>query len=254
MTDAVAGWHPDPFHRHAQRYWDGAQWTSDVADGNGVQTTDPAVPEPVPPAGTPLAGMPPTSTSSTPPVVPLSRVPRAALVIAGVGAVCVLLSFFVLNWYSVTAAGKSQLDTAGGGSLFSDSGDEIVPGLTAADFDDGLSWSEVRTINDDTNSAGSNDLSALSDQYAQWGWYVSLLVAAGCVAALFFRPARRWLAIAAVVMAVWHAYTANDGNSQGLTTIALGAWLGAVGLVVLAAAALVVGRLPEPQVATAQST
>ena len=36
-----AGWHPDPLGRHAQRYWDGQQWTEHVADQAGNMTTDP---------------------------------------------------------------------------------------------------------------------------------------------------------------------------------------------------------------------
>ena len=30
--DIAAGWHPDPTGRHAQRYWDGRQWTDQVSD------------------------------------------------------------------------------------------------------------------------------------------------------------------------------------------------------------------------------
>ena len=37
-----AGWHPDPVGRHGQRYWDGNEWTSYVAD-NGRTAVDPLV-------------------------------------------------------------------------------------------------------------------------------------------------------------------------------------------------------------------
>jgi hypothetical protein len=40
MNGPAPGWHPDPTRRHHYRYWDGAQWTDDVADG-GVTSTDP---------------------------------------------------------------------------------------------------------------------------------------------------------------------------------------------------------------------
>ena len=41
MTDASGGaWHPDPTGRHQHRWWDGTQWTDQVADG-GVSSTDP---------------------------------------------------------------------------------------------------------------------------------------------------------------------------------------------------------------------
>lgn len=36
-----AGWHPDPYGRFAQRYWDGVQWTSNVAGVDGSQSVDP---------------------------------------------------------------------------------------------------------------------------------------------------------------------------------------------------------------------
>jgi hypothetical protein len=35
-----AAWHPDPHGRHEQRWWDGREWTSLVADG-GVEAEDP---------------------------------------------------------------------------------------------------------------------------------------------------------------------------------------------------------------------
>ncbi|MGH9171466.1 MAG: DUF2510 domain-containing protein [Acidimicrobiales bacterium] len=34
------GWYPDPTSRHEERYWDGRQWSSRVADG-GVRADDP---------------------------------------------------------------------------------------------------------------------------------------------------------------------------------------------------------------------
>jgi hypothetical protein len=37
-----AAWHPDPYGRHQQRYWDGNQWTEHVASG-GQQGVDPPV-------------------------------------------------------------------------------------------------------------------------------------------------------------------------------------------------------------------
>lgn len=39
MSDAR--WAPDPTGRHAQRYWDGQQWTEHVADAAGGQSVDP---------------------------------------------------------------------------------------------------------------------------------------------------------------------------------------------------------------------
>lgn len=46
MTDAPGiyppKWHPDPFARHAYRWYDGAKWTEHVSD-DGVKATDPPV-------------------------------------------------------------------------------------------------------------------------------------------------------------------------------------------------------------------
>lgn len=35
-----AGWHPDPFGKHEVRFFDGVEWTANVAD-NGQQAEDP---------------------------------------------------------------------------------------------------------------------------------------------------------------------------------------------------------------------
>lgn len=40
MSNASAGWQPDPSGRHELRYWDGSTWTQQVADG-GESSTDP---------------------------------------------------------------------------------------------------------------------------------------------------------------------------------------------------------------------
>ena len=40
MSDNAAGWQPDPTGKHDHRYWDGTQWTDNVADA-GVASTDP---------------------------------------------------------------------------------------------------------------------------------------------------------------------------------------------------------------------
>ena len=40
MSEHPADWYPDPAGRHEHRYWDGRQWTDQVAD-HGRQSTDP---------------------------------------------------------------------------------------------------------------------------------------------------------------------------------------------------------------------
>ena len=50
MTEAqtpAANWYPDPGGKHEHRYWDGSQWTDNVAD-HGRQAVDPLVANHVP--------------------------------------------------------------------------------------------------------------------------------------------------------------------------------------------------------------
>src|SRR5204862_1995792 len=69
MTDNPASWQPDPTGKHDHRYWDGTQWTDNVADA-GVAATDPygaapvASPEEAPTAVTPIES--PDTTASWP--------------------------------------------------------------------------------------------------------------------------------------------------------------------------------------------
>jgi hypothetical protein len=90
MTDNPAGWQADPTGRHEHRYWDGSQWTDNVADGGVANTdayeagagaggetvdagadpiVDPTVAEPVTPADT-TAAWPTSGASPRPPVPP----------------------------------------------------------------------------------------------------------------------------------------------------------------------------------------
>lgn len=75
MSDPAAGWHPDPRGRHEHRYWDGTQWTDDVADG-GVVSKDPVNGEapPAEPAGDPVAA--PAASAPTEPL-PVEAAPAA---------------------------------------------------------------------------------------------------------------------------------------------------------------------------------
>ena len=45
MSNQVGAWHPDPYGRHQQRYFDGIVWTAHVAD-NGVAGLDEVAAEP----------------------------------------------------------------------------------------------------------------------------------------------------------------------------------------------------------------
>jgi hypothetical protein len=52
MSDNTPGWQPDPSGKHDHRYWDGTQWTENVADAGvaGVDPYEAAAPEPEVPA------------------------------------------------------------------------------------------------------------------------------------------------------------------------------------------------------------
>ena len=188
MSDvgSPAGWQPDPFGRYTNRYWDGSIWTEHVTDAAGSQTTDPPVFGPQPgPAG------PHTTT-------PL---PVAGLVVVAVGAVFILLSLLVLDWYTI---------------------------LDRIDF----SFSDVR----DTITS-SSDVSFASDQYLSWGWYIGFAVIVVAAAALF-APALRWVAVgAAGLFVVWHGYVVYDLSGQDVSA-KLGAWLGAAGFALCAVGVL----------------
>lgn len=73
---SVSSWEPDPTGRHQYRWWDGEQWTDQVAD-DGVQSVDPitsseanlprdAPPSPPPPPGSVPGVSMPGSRSGTP--------------------------------------------------------------------------------------------------------------------------------------------------------------------------------------------
>ncbi len=61
---SVSSWEPDPTGRHQYRWWDGEQWTDQVAD-DGIQSVDPVSTAEVGlPLGTPPSAPPPTGPSS----------------------------------------------------------------------------------------------------------------------------------------------------------------------------------------------
>ena len=55
---SVSSWEPDPTGRHQYRWWDGEQWTDQVAD-NGVQTVDAVTSDE---ANLPSSALPPAPT------------------------------------------------------------------------------------------------------------------------------------------------------------------------------------------------
>ncbi len=74
MSDSTGSWQPDPNGRHQYRYWDGSQWTDQVAD-DGVTSVDPPDPGSTPPAGAVAA--PADAAAPAEPAVPTPTEPIA---------------------------------------------------------------------------------------------------------------------------------------------------------------------------------
>jgi hypothetical protein len=132
MSSTAPGWYPDPYRRHASRYWDGGRWTEHVSDGGSPTVDDPAAPTPpeAPPTttdptwGAPASswpGSPPSgppawtplhARASAPPATPVERVPA---IVGLAGAVLLLVSAF-LPWFRVelTFAGSTFSETVSG--------------------------------------------------------------------------------------------------------------------------------------------
>jgi hypothetical protein len=196
-----ASWQPDPFGRFTHRYWDGRAWTDRVIDASGEWRTDEPVYGPTPTNPPPRADPHPTLDLISIP----ATAPTSALVAIGLGAFFVLLSYFVLDWYSV---------------------------LGRIDF----SFSDVRA----TITPASN-ISTLSDQFLSWGWYASFAVIVVAVAALLV-PALRWLgALAGGAFALWQAWVVYDLSGAGASA-RYGAWMGVLGFAALGAGALLAYR------------
>lgn len=68
MSDNPAGWQPDPTGKHEHRYWDGTQWTDNVADGGvaGTEPYEPVASETPPPSAEPDPTTPEAPTVVTP--------------------------------------------------------------------------------------------------------------------------------------------------------------------------------------------
>jgi len=195
MSDvAQPGWLPDPYGRFAQRYWDGAQWTANVSDGSGGQFSDPPVPSApgtVAPFAAPGAPGAPTTTTG---------VPTVALAILGVGAFLLILSDFVLAWFSVDGT----------------------------DFN----LSDLRDL-----ASQSDEVPFVVEQYLSWGWLVAIAAVGLAVGALFNPKLRVVAAVILFVCAAWHGWTAYDTGNENVSP-EFGAWLGSIGLIVCGAAGL----------------
>ncbi len=99
MTNTVEtmapGWYPDPEHRHAHRFWDGTQWTDQVAD-QGTPSTDPLSTGPAP---TPSGG---------------SRTPLLTVALVLIGLTLLALGAFALFGGDEDGGGNGGTAPSGG--------------------------------------------------------------------------------------------------------------------------------------------
>jgi hypothetical protein len=140
------------------------------------------------------------------------------MVVVAVGAVLVVLSLLVLDWFRI---------------------------LGRIDF----TFSDVRDA-----ITSSSDISFASDWYLSWGWYLGFAVIVVTAAAVFL-PGARWFAVAACgLFAIWQGYVVYDLGGEGVST-KFGAWLGAVGFAVCGIGALLPrpGAMPAAGTAPAAS-
>ena len=127
------GWYPDPSSRFPKRWYDGHDWTASVLDRHGQQSYDQLPPAGAPavarlPAAAPSAPPPPpgaqqqpvttASLGLTPP--PVVRMTSGALTtpvvygLVGIAVACLVLSMFVLDWYSEAGQSVGFRDFADG--------------------------------------------------------------------------------------------------------------------------------------------
>ena len=261
MNSMQPGWYPDPFGRFARRYHDGRAWTEHVADQQGTQLRDAAPvsgqsgdfsgfqqqsqwqqPAPQPAQWSAPGYTPPTQQWTAP--APVSTSPSIGaylgVIIAGVGALLVVLGLFALDWLKLTSGGQSS---SGGRSDVSTFITDIIE-----------------------DSGGSTNF--LSKSFFGWGWIIVLLIAiVGVVAALSKIPALRiGAAVAAVVAFLWvlfgwlnlKAYVGNDSNASALniasSSLSIGGWLTLLGLAAVAVGAFLGGPLIGAGTSTRTST
>lgn len=89
-----AGWYADPTGRYAHRWYDGRDWTAQVAAADGSTGADPAWTTPAAPVGGPT-------------VAGAGNVMGPALITAIVGSVLILIGAAALPWITISGWGGS---------------------------------------------------------------------------------------------------------------------------------------------------
>ncbi len=105
LQDPVSGWHPDPYGRFPQRWWDGRQWTGQVRDHGGHTFADPGAATPHPGYASQPHDGGPVPGYWAPPVAPRSGSPGLAIasLVLGVGSLGFALIPFI-GFFSVPFA------------------------------------------------------------------------------------------------------------------------------------------------------
>ena len=157
MSDNPASWQPDPTGKHDHRYWDGTQWTENVADA-GVASTDPydapTSPGDEPTAVTPIEPADTTAsyptTAAPPPYLPPTPVPdgggtrdnRRGLVIGGAILAAVAVAVIALLVFGSGDDGNEPVadraDTTTTTTTAANDGPESLEDLRAACADGDL--------------------------------------------------------------------------------------------------------------------
>lgn len=172
IQQSPPGWYPDPYQRYVHRWYDGNQWTAQVAGADGSAGVDPSWAP---------AGAPTTPAFGQTQVLPGYAAPNGTAAsslagssvvigVAAVGAVLILLGMFALPWSSVS-------------TMF---------GTTSI------------KLTDLTGGDGLDGLLVTSKIFWQGGVYGALaLTAVGAVAGAFSRGTRIAAMIVAILTLVW---------------------------------------------------
>ncbi|MGY6500275.1 MAG: DUF2510 domain-containing protein [Acidimicrobiales bacterium] len=249
---SAGAWHPDPTGRFAQRYHDGQNWTDHVADAAGTPSSDPF--------SQPAEAGPPTTASTPPPSEamtsstftasaptgsgPSSAVP-VSLIVSGIGLLTVLIAMFGLGWMSVSmTAGPERFDETWDRSELDEAVNDTFPG-------------DAPVI-----APSLPEADAPTSLYLSFGWILAIAAAAAAVAVSFASQLRIPIAALCAVGAAWHLIALlgaasfvedtlesviGGGPDVGFAammldldvSIAVGGWVGLVGLVLAAVGAAI---------------
>jgi hypothetical protein len=125
MSDVAqpANWYADPTGRHQHRYWNGTEWTDQVAD-SGVTATDPPLMPTAGPVLMPEPGAPPAAWKPTP-AGPRPKAGRTFSWLAAVGGLVLAVGSF-LNAFTLLGEDYSYISDGRDGQLTLPAGIAVV--------------------------------------------------------------------------------------------------------------------------------